>query len=82
MTETHESESLMDQRRSTRSRPLEGTRRRVDAAEFLRLALSNRKLWRLDDTQVGQRGLFDPTTGERIMTEHEQLDRLMAEGSG
>lgn len=59
---------------------LDAAERSVDAVEFLELALSNRKLWRHDDTQRGRRGLLDPHTGERILTPDSQLAELASQG--
>jgi len=45
----------------------------VDAYEFRKLAISNRKLVRADAPEAGLRGLQDTDTGERFVTEEEKL---------
>jgi hypothetical protein len=45
----------------------------VDAYEFRRLAISTRKLVRADAPDAGLRGLQDVETGERFVTEEENL---------
>ena len=45
----------------------------VDAYEFRRLAISTRKLVRADESDAGLRGLQDLDTGERFVTEVENL---------
>ena len=64
----------------TNVRVPDGMERSVNAEEFLRLALSNRKLWRHDDALQGRRGLLDPHTGERILTRDSWLAQLASHG--
>ena len=45
----------------------------VDAYEFRRLAISTRRLVRADAPEAGLRGLLDLVTGERFVTEEENL---------
>jgi hypothetical protein len=45
----------------------------VDAFEFRRLVVSNRRLVRADAPEAGLRGLLDEATGERFVTEEERL---------
>jgi hypothetical protein len=45
----------------------------VDAYQFQRLAISLRKLVRADAPDAGLRGLLDVETGERFVTEEENL---------
>jgi hypothetical protein len=45
----------------------------VDAYEFRRLAISTRHLVRADAPDAGLRGLQDVETGERFVTEEENL---------
>ena len=48
----------------------------VDPEEFQVLAVSTRKFYRSDDPVAEVRGLLDPTTGERFITEEERLFTL------
>ena len=45
----------------------------VGPDEFQILAVSNRRLWRSNDPAAGVRGLLDPETGKRYVTEEEKL---------
>ena len=48
-------------------------RRHVDVREFLALATSFRKLYRVDDAKAGLCGLVDPVTGSRIVVGQDEL---------
>jgi hypothetical protein len=45
----------------------------VSAAEFRQLIISHRKLERADVPRAALRGLLDPQTGARFVTEDEKL---------
>jgi hypothetical protein len=48
----------------------------VDAYHFQALAVSARRLVRADEPAAGLRGLLDPETGIRFVTEEEKLFSL------
>ena len=46
---------------------------KISAAEYFRLALSNRRLERSDDDSSDILGLYDPATGRRFIVDREHL---------
>ena len=46
---------------------------KINAAEYFRLALSNRHLERRDDAASGVLGLYDPQTGLRFVVDREHV---------
>ena len=56
-------------------------RRYVGVREFLEMATSSRKLYRVDEAKAGLCGLLDPATGTHVVVEQDKLLDARVTGS-